>query len=63
MPSPIGICPDPYCRICKDETGEIRDRLDDDPAVFEHSPWVLQKWREMGLRMIFEMGPNEMFRG
>lgn len=22
------ICPDPYCRVCKDETGEVRDGWD-----------------------------------
>jgi hypothetical protein len=30
------ICPDPYCRVCKDEDGEIRYGWDDQPYGDRH---------------------------
>jgi hypothetical protein len=52
---PIGLCPDPYCRICKDATGEIRDGLDDDPDVLEHPEWVRKEWQALGVEFVLRL--------
>ena len=61
MADMTGLCPDPYCRICKDESGEVRDGLDDEPCVQEHPQWVLDKWGHWSVQMAMRVGPLDMF--